>query len=259
MYVQRLTGKTAIITGASEGIGLAIAKRFAEQGAELILIARNKNRLEEVRRQLIMLTSANVHLITTDLSNFEYVKKCIDQIQSLTSNIDILVNNAGTAIFKNLERISVYDYEAIMNVNLRTPLFFTQAFEANLAKRKGCVLNISSHLADQMLPDKSSSVYSASKGALNSLTKALARELGPKGVRVNALSPGMIVGKTFEKISTCDAEITEQYEEDMPKFQPMGCFGKPEDVAAMALQLVSSESSWITGTVIPIDGGLSIS
>lgn len=185
------------------------------------------------------------------------MEKISKQILSEWNSIDILVNNVGTARFSPFSGVTESEYDLQLNLNVKAPYLLTQKLLPALKKAKGNVINISSYFAQKMLPGRPSSVYSLTKGAINSLTKALAYELGPEGVRVNAIAPGTVntplVRNTTDRLSE---EQKTKFRESIKTIYPLGRIGEPEDLGGIAVYLASDEARWVTGSIFNIDGGL---
>ncbi|MFC4907390.1 SDR family NAD(P)-dependent oxidoreductase [Actinomadura gamaensis] len=241
--MDRLTGKTALITGGSEGIGLAIATAFAREGANLVLLARDKRKLDA-------LTLTNTRTVAVDLNDEDALVAAVESL-----DVDVLVNNVGLSHMPPLAELTKAQFDAMVHLNLRVPVLLTQL----LCDRLTAVVNISSYWADKMVAGRPSSVYSATRGALNSLTKALANELGPR-VRVNAIAPGSIHTPTFERVylGQMTADQRADYEHYVHSAYPAQRIGEPGDVAEAAVYLASDDARWVTGTVLQVDGGLTV-
>lgn len=241
--MDRLTGKTALITGGSEGIGLAIATAFAREGANLVLLARDKRKLDA-------LPLADTRTIAVDLNDEDALVAAVESL-----DVDVLVNNVGLAHMPPLAELTKPQFDAMVHLNLRVPVLLTQL----LRERLTAIVNISSYWADKMVAGRPSSVYSATRGALNSLTKALANELGPD-VRVNAIAPGSIRTPTFERAHLAHMSSNQRtdYERYVHDAYPAQRIGEPEDVAEAAVYLASDDARWVTGTVLRVDGGLTV-
>lgn len=236
-----LTNKTAIITGATKGIGKAIATLYAEHHAQVYAIGRDTNALNSLSH-----ISPNIHPLEADIRDLSTIKNIFQQIKKEQNNIDVLVNNAG--IMKDA-------LIGMINEDMLTDVFSTNVFAliqlSQLAARfmsrqnSGSIINLASIIGVEGNPGQS--VYSASKGAVISFTKAAAKELAPKGIRVNAIAPGIIHTDLLKDVPE------EKLAERIQKIQ-MGRIGQPEDVAQTALYLASDLSSYVTGQIIKVDG-----
>ena len=255
--MKNLNNKNAVITGGSEGIGLGIAKAFAREGANLLLIGKDPEKLQRAQQELLNEFGVQVHTLSADLSKTETVTEVVKDIERLLPTVDILVNNAGLGKFVPFEQVDNTLYDAHFNLNVKAPYFLTQSLLPALVKSKGNVINISSYFAHRMLPNRATSVYSATKGALNSFTKALAFEVGQLGVRVNAIAPGSISTPQFNRnLQALTPEKQAAFETMVKEIYPLQHIGTPEDIAKACVFLASDNASWITGTVLAVDGGL---
>ena len=255
--MKNLNNKNAVITGGSDGIGLGIAKAFAREGANLLLIGRDPEKLQRAQQTLLNEFGVQVHTLSADLSKTETVAEVVKGIEELLSKVDILVNNAGLGKFIPFEQVDSTLYDAHFNLNVKAPYFLTQGLLPALVKSKGNVINISSYFAHRMLPNRATTVYSATKGALNSFTKALAFEVGHLGVRVNAIAPGSISTPQFNRnLQALTPEKQAAFEAMVKEIYPLQHIGTPEDIAKACVFLASDNASWITGTVLAVDGGL---
>ena len=255
--MKNLNNKNAVITGGSDGIGLGIAKAFAREGANLLLIGRDPEKLQRAQQELLNEFGVQVHTLSADLSKTETVTEVVKDIERLLSTVDILVNNAGLGKFVPFEQVDSTLYDAHFNLNVKAPYFLTQGLLPALVKSKGNVINISSYFAHRMLPNRATTVYSATKGALNSFTKALAFEVGQLGVRVNAIAPGSISTPQFNRnLQALTPEKQAAFETMVKEIYPLQHIGTPEDIAKACVFLASDNASWITGTVLAVDGGL---
>lgn len=245
----RLAGKTAIVTGATEGIGAAVSRLFACEGARLVLVAR---RSEPGQALAAELGSEGVVFVAGDVARPETASAAVEAAGRF-GPLDVLVNNAGLDLSGvDLLETSEEDARRVFDVNVFGALFMLQAAAAAMRGRGGSIVNLSSRTASVGVPGMA--VYSASKGALLALTRAAAIELAPLGIRVNAVAPGLT------ETPLVKAWIDEQA--DPPAFRaeaaatiPQGRFGEPEEVAAAVLFLASDEARHITGVSLPIDGG----
>ncbi|MBI3753958.1 MAG: SDR family oxidoreductase [Deltaproteobacteria bacterium] len=257
--MKTLSGKKAVITGGSDGIGFGIAKALANNGADVLLIARDPDKLKRASAELAR-NGVAVKAISADLSDASAVEKISAQLLAEWSELSILVNNAGIARFTPFSEVTESEFDLHLNMNVKVPYLLTQRVLPALEKAKGSVINISSYFALRMLPGRPSSVYSMTKGAINSFTKALAFELGPRGVRVNAIAPGTVNTPLVQSnINRLSEEGKNKFYESIKTIYPLGRIGEPEDLGGIAVYLASDEAKWVTGSVISIDGGLTTS
>ena len=255
--MKNLNNKNAVITGGSDGIGLGIAKAFAREGANLLLIGKDPEKLQRAQQALLNEFAVQVHTLSADLSKTETVTEVVKDIERLLPAVDILVNNAGLARFVPFEQVDNTLYDAHFNLNVKAPYFLTQKLLPALVESKGNVINISSYFAHRMLLNRATTVYSATKGALNSFTKALAFEVGHLGVRVNAIAPGSISTPQFNRnLQALTREKQAAFETMVKEIYPLQHIGTPQDIAQAAVFLASDNASWITGTILAVDGGL---
>lgn len=242
-----LVGKTIMVTGASSGIGKAIAIECSKMGATLVLTARNIVRLEDT---ISNLEGEGHEYISADLSkedDLDYL------ISSVKYEIHGVVHCAGYTISKPFLFISKKDMRDIMKVNFESPVFITQQLIKKKMLKKGSSVVFISSISGVYISAIAGSLYSASKAALNGILKSLAIELASKGIRVNSINPGMISTEIFK-----DGLITdEQLKEDAKKY-PLKRYGNPEEVAYGAIYLLSDASSWSTGSNLLIDGGYTL-
>ncbi len=238
---MRLANKTAIITGGGSGIGQACARAFHREGASVVLFGRRKHKLEETAREL----GSCVLTVQGDMTRSDDLDRLIQE----TPRIDILVNNAGLFKGAPLHEISDEQYDEIMDVNMRAVFQLTRKVLPVMMEQKGgSIIHISSILGIIAVPQVAT--YNISKGALIQLSRSIAVEYGSYGIRSNSICPGLI-----ETNMTADLMKDEALMREWSKDYPIGRFGKPEDVASACLFLASDESSFVTGTVLPVDGG----
>ncbi|MEO3891657.1 SDR family NAD(P)-dependent oxidoreductase [Nonomuraea sp. B5E05] len=254
--MEHLAGRTALITGGSEGLGRVIAESFAAEGASLVLLARDQDKLAETADAL----RANGRVVRTLAVDLTDLQALTDAVARLDAGVDVLVNNAGLARLKPLADLTLDDAEAMVRVNLLAPFHLTQLLLPSLTAARGTVINMSSYWAATMVAGRPSSLYSATRGAIESLTRALANELGPLGVRVNAIAPGSIATPTFDRefLGRMTSGQRTAYERYVESAYPMGRIGRMEEVANAAVYLASDQASWTTGTVLKVDGGLTL-
>jgi len=243
---MRLNAKTAIITGAGKGIGASIAKRFAAEGARLAICDINETLIRQTADEL-QTSGAEVFNMTVDVTDRNMIKDMVEKVLERFATIDILVNNAGILKDVMLHKMNEEDWDRVMNVNMKVTFIMTQAVAAIMREKGyGKIINISSA---SRFGNVGQTNYAASKEALVGFTRALAKEMGPKGINVNAIAPGTIMSDMYWG-------IPEHVREVMKIITPLGRAGTPEEVANLCLFLASDEASYITGQVIHCDGGI---
>ncbi len=244
----RLNGKVAIITGANRGIGREIALLFAKEGARLVLTARNLDALQVVGQEIQALGFSEPFLVSMDIKDAQKIDDLVDKTLDKYSRVDILVNNAGVTRDGLFVRMTESDWDEVLDTNLKGTFLCMRAVSKVMMKqREGKIINIASVIG--LIGNAGQANYAASKAGIIALTKSVAKELGSRNVLVNAIAPGFI-----------ETEMTGILGSDLKaailKSIPVGCFGKPIDVAKTALYLASEESNFITGQVITVDGGM---
>lgn len=237
--------KTIIVTGGSRGIGKCMVENFAKDGYNVIL---NYNKSEKQAKQIkqnLAEEGLEIEIFKADISKRDEVKKLIEFTLNKYQNIDVLINNAGIARLHLFTDVTEEEWDEIMNTNLKSAFFTTQEVLLNMIhNKKGCIINISSIWG--LVGASCEAVYSASKAGLDGLTKALAKELGPSGIRVNGIAPGII---DTEMNSNLDEKIKEELKTEIP----LGRIGKPLDIYRCAKWLVEDE--YTTGQIISPNGG----
>lgn len=248
---MNLTGKTVLITGASKGIGKAIANKFAQNGAgHLLLLSRDVQKLEQLKDELENNFGTHVSVFEVDLNNREAINNIAKECKAAKISIDIIVNNAGVMKDSVIRMVTPDLINETFNVNVFGPVYVTQAFMYSMLKnRAGSIINISSIIG--VKGNLGQSIYSASKSAIIGFTKSLSKELASLNIRVNAVAPGFIDTDMTKDMNPAILERT-------LNAVGMKRIGKPEDVANTVLFLASDLSGYITGQVIEIDGGLII-
>ncbi|KAA0578300.1 SDR family oxidoreductase [Azospirillum sp. B21] len=255
---MRLSRAFAVVTGGSDGIGYAIAQAFAREGADLCLVARNADRLADAAARLAR-SGIQVTTVAADLGHPVGLERVAAEIAGLGRAVDVLVNNAGTATFVPYLEADRAQYDHSIALNVTAPFFLTQALVPLMPAARGSVINISSYFSGKMLPGRPSSLYSLTKGALNSLTKAMAYELAPRGIRVNAIAPGTVDTDLRRRtIAAMPEDAQRAMEELVKRLYPLGRIGQASDLGGIAVFLASSEAAWTTGAIFAIDGGLTI-
>lgn len=251
-----LANKNAVITGGSDGIGLGIAQSFAEQGANLILIGRDIEKLEKAKAEASW-HGTSVHIITGELSDVSAIKTLAAEILTIFPKVDILINNAGVGKFMPFQETDNSLLDQHLNLNVKAPYLLTQALLPSLIETKGNIINVSSYFAHRMLPGRTTTAYSLTKGAINSFTKSLAFEIGHLGIRVNAIAPGSIDTPQFNRNLQHLTDAGQQAFHDMVRtIYPLGKIGTVADIGKSAVFLASDQASWVTGAIFAIDGGL---
>lgn len=251
-----LSNKYAVVTGGSDGIGLAIAKAFVKEGAHVCIVGRNQLKLQEASENLAVF-GTEVVCLAFDLTRVSEIKVLAAQILTVFPRVDVLVNNAGMGHFSPFLDTDKALLEMHLDLNVKAPYFLTQNLMKSLIESGGNVINISSYFSHRMFPGRDSTAYSLTKGALDSFTKALAFEMGKSGVRVNAIAPGSVQTALFQSnLEQLPQDGQRQFEKMIEMIYPLREIGRPDDVAHMAVFLASSRAKWITGTIVAVDGGL---
>jgi NAD(P)-dependent dehydrogenase (short-subunit alcohol dehydrogenase family) len=241
--------KIAIVTGGGSGLGFAIAEKFIQQGIETIIVGRDEAKLATAKEKL----GEGCHTMICDLSNLSAIPGLIQNILTQFGQIDILVNNAGINMKKIFTEVTDEDFQRILTTNVTAVFAISREVVKHMLTREtGSIINISSMAAQYGLPKVIA--YSASKTAIDGMTRAMAVELSPKGIRVNAIAPGFIYSDMTAKALDSDPERKAK----VFGRTPMGIMGQPTDIGEAAYFLASDASKYITGVVLPVDGGNSI-
>ena len=250
MSTKKLTGKVAIVTGASKGIGAAIAKHLATEGAAVVVNYSSSN--EGAERVVSEISSAGGKAIAlkANLSKKADIDQFFAETKKAFGQIDILVNNAGIYEFSPVEDITEEHFRRQFDLNVLGLALATQAAVKQFNPAGGSVINISSVVSTLGVPG--AAIYSGTKGAVDAVTRSLAKELGPRGIRVNAINPGMVETDGFHAAGFAESDFRKQVEAQTP----LGRIGQPQDIAKAAVFLASSDSSWITGETLLLSGGL---
>ena len=251
--MTRLAGKSAVITGGGTGIGQAIALAFAREGAQVAVAGRRKEKLEETLR-LLRQADCSALALECDVTKAADAEQAVKSVEAAFGKVNVLVNNAGALNVSTVETIAEDDWDRVMATNVKGPFLMSRA--ALPAMRRaggGSIINVGSVLGIVAIRDRAA--YCASKGGVTMLTKAMALDHAHDNIRVNCLCPS-IVESDMTRNLFAETEAGRQSRESRLASIPLGRFGKPADIAGLAVFLASEESSWMTGTVIPVDGGV---
>jgi len=247
--MPNLKGKVAIVTGASKGIGAAIAEDLAREGASVIVnYSSSPQKAEEVVGR-IKANGGSAKAVRADVSKPAEARQLIDATLAEFGRADILVNNAGVYEFRPLPEVDEAHFDRMFDINVKGLVFATQAAVKAFGENGGTVINISSMASLAATPN--GSVYSATKAAVDSVTRTLAAELGPKKILVNSVLPGPVETDGALSLSNWD-----EFSARLVQQTPLGRVGKPADIAKVVSFLASDDAGWITGQVIPVAGGL---
>ena len=245
--MSQLANQIAVVTGAGRGIGRAIALKFAEEGADVVCVSRTAQNSEKAAGEIRALGRRS-WAFAVDVADCKAVAEAGEKIVAQTGRVDVLVNNAGVTRDGLLMRMSEEDWDTVLDTNLKGAFLFTKAFARTFVKqRSGRIVNVASVIG--LIGNAGQCNYASSKAALIGFTKSLARELGSRGITVNALAPGFIE-------TDMTAVIGEGVRKEMLQKIPLNCFGQPEDIAHAALYLAGPAARYITGQVLVVDGGM---
>jgi len=251
--VTRLSGKVALITGGGTGIGRAIALAFARDGASVAVAGRRLDKLKAVAREIDQQGGAALAL-ECDVTRAKDAERVVRETAKKFGTLNVLVNNAGTLSVSTVDSISDEDWDRVMTVNVKGPFLMSRAALKEFRKAGGgAIVNIGSVLGLVAMKDRAA--YCASKGGVTMLTKAMALDHAHENVRVNCICPSIVETELVKGLFD-DSEQGKRLRQSRMGTIPLGRFGKPRDVAELAVFLASEESSWLTGTAIPLDGGL---
>ena len=243
--------KVVLVTGATSGIGHAVAVKFAEASARVVALGRDQAALREVE-SAVKNAGGEPLTLTVDVTNSEQGQHAIDETIKRFGRLDVLVNAAGHISTGSIENTSLSAWDAMMNVNLRAVFQLMQIAAPHLIKTKGNIVNVSSVTGLRSFPGVLA--YCVSKAGLDQLTRCAALELAPRGVRVNAVNPGVVVTEIHKRGGMNEADY-EKFLEHSKTTHPLGRVGDPEEIAELVFYLASEKASWITGATYSIDGG----
>ena len=245
----KLNGKVAVVTGASRGIGAGIAKHLAAEGAAVVVnYASSKESADRVVDE-ISKRGAKAIAVQADVAKKKDIERLFAETKKAFGKVDILVNNAGVYDFKPLEEVTESEFHREFNTNVLGLLLATQEAVKHFGAEGGNVINVSS-VASSVTPPNSA-IYTGTKGAVDAITQALAKELGPRKIRINAVNPGGVETEGFHALGFSGSD----FEKQMIAQTPLGRLGQPQDVAPVVAFLASSEAEWITGETIRVAGG----
>jgi len=249
MNTKKLAGKVAVVTGASKGIGAAIARTLAAEGAAVVVnYSSSKADGEKVVKE-ITAQGGKAIAVQANVSKPQEIERLFSKSKDAFGRLDVLVNNAGIYEFMPLEKVTEEHFHKHFNLNVLGLLLASQVAAKQFDTAGGSIINLSSIVSTLAIPE--SAVYSGTKGAVDAITRSLASELGPRGIRVNAIRPGMVVTEGTHSAGIAESDMRKQVEAQTP----LRRIGQPQDIAGIAAFLASDDSSWITGETFVISGG----
>jgi NAD(P)-dependent dehydrogenase (short-subunit alcohol dehydrogenase family) len=249
----RLAGKVALVTGGGSGIGKAVALAFAAEGAKVAVMGRRLEKVQEVAAE-VKKRGGDAVAIAGDVAKAADAERAVRETVEKLGGLNVLVNNAGMLSVATVETVPEEEWDRVMTVNVKGPFLMSRAALPEMRKAGGgAIVNIGSIVG--LIAIKNRAAYSTSKGAVTMLTKAMALDHAHENIRVNCICPALVETELVQRLfASADGEAVKR--ERIAGF-PLGRMGQPQDVAGMAVFLASEESSWVTGTAIPLDGGLS--
>ncbi|MCE7067021.1 SDR family NAD(P)-dependent oxidoreductase [Dyadobacter sp. CY326] len=246
----KLENKVAVVTGASKGIGAGIAKSFAKAGAKVVVNYSSSKELADKVVNEITENGGTAIAVQADISKFADIKRLFDETIKSFGQLDILVNNAGVFKIEMLDGITEESFHLQVNTHLMGPILSIQQAVNLFGENGGSIINISSTVSQNPIPGVM--VYSAAKAGIDNVTKTLAKELGPKNIRINTIAPGVTDTEGNHEMGIIGGDIEKQ----MLPLTPLGRLGQPADIAKVAVFLASDEAGWVTGERITVSGGL---
>lgn len=249
MSAKKLAGKVAVVTGASKGIGASIARHLAAEGAAVVVnYASSRSGADAVVNEITK-NGGKAVAVQADLSKKSDIDRLFAETKKAFGQLDVLVNNAGIYEFSPLENITEEHFHKQFNLNVLGLVLASQAAANQFSPSGGSIVNVSSIVSTLGFPG--AAVYSGTKGAVDAITRSLAKELGPRGIRVNAINPGMVETEGVHAAGIADSDMRRQTEAQTP----LGRIGKPDDIGTVAAFFASPDSTWISGQTINIAGG----
>lgn len=247
--MSKLSGKTAVVTGASKGIGADIAKGLAAEGAAVVVnYASSRDGADKVVAQIVA-AGGKALAVHADVSKPADITRLFAEAKAAFGTLDILVNNAGVYQFGPLDAVTADEFHRQFNINVLGLLLVTQEAARNFGADGGSVINISSNATSLNLPE--ASIYTATKASVDSITRVLAKELAARKIRVNAINPGGVETEGFHAAGVAGSE----FETFIVSQTPLGRLGQPSDITPVAVFLASADAGWVTGEIIAVSGG----
>ena len=247
---QRLTGKVAVVTGASKGIGASIAKYLAAEGASVVVnYSSSKEGADKVVKEITGKGGKAV-AVQANVAKQKDIERLFTETKKAYGKLDILVNNAGVYEFQPLENVTDEHFHRLYDLNVLGLLLTSKEAAKYFGSEGGSIVNISSVAG--IISPASASVYASTKAAVDSVTRSLAKEFGPRKIRVNSINPGLVITEGVESVGFDEGEFRKNFEAQ----SPLGRVGLPEDISPAAVFLASGESSWITGETLVVAGGV---
>jgi meso-butanediol dehydrogenase/(S,S)-butanediol dehydrogenase/diacetyl reductase len=247
--MERFGGKVVVVTGAGSGIGEATARRFSQEGASVVLVGDHRRNIAAVAKDL---PRERTLVRVADVSKYGEVEAAVESAVRTFGRLDVMVNNAGIFAGSSVTKTRVNEWQKVMDTNAGGVFNGSRAAMPHLLRRKGCIVNTSS--VSGLAADWEMAAYNASKGAVSNLTRAMALDYGPKGVRVNAVAPSLTVSN-MTKDMLKNRKLVNKFMERMP----LGRVAQPEDIAVVIAFLASDDARFVNGVILPVDGGVTAS